>query len=134
MDALGGVTQYLGAMRRFLLILMAIVSTAYLALLAPDLSAGPVDVAELVYALVTPSLVIGGVVLMLRRPGHPIGELLVATGISALVLPAVVEALTLAAFERSGAEPWMWATGGAGRQAGDGEIRSRPREPAARSD
>jgi signal transduction histidine kinase len=109
MDALGGVAQYLGAMRRLLLILMAIVSAAYLALLVSDLSAGPVDVAELVYALVTPSLVIGGVVLMLRRPGHPIGELLAATGIAALVLPAVIEALTVAAFERSGAEPWMWA-------------------------
>jgi signal transduction histidine kinase len=109
MDAAGGFSQYLGVRRRLLLLLVGIVSPVYVALVAQALMSGRVEVAGLSFALVTPSLVVGGVVLLIRRPGHPIGELLVLTGMAALVLPAIIEALTLGAFERTGAEGWMWA-------------------------
>jgi signal transduction histidine kinase len=66
-------------------------------------------VAGLVWALVVPSLVVGGVLLLLRRPGHPLGELLVATGMAAFVIPSIIEALTVAALDRFGAQAWMWA-------------------------
>jgi signal transduction histidine kinase len=92
-----------------LLVLVGIVTPVYLALFASVLSTGQVEVAGLIWGLVAPSLVVGGVVLVLRRPGHPIGELLVAAGIAALVIPAMIEALTVGAFERSGARAWMWA-------------------------
>jgi signal transduction histidine kinase len=106
---LGGVSQYLRVRRRLLLVLVGVVSPVYLALFASELSTGQVEVAELVYALVTPSLVVGGVFLLLRRPGHPIGELLVVTGLTALVIPSIIEALTVGIFERSGAQQWMSA-------------------------
>jgi signal transduction histidine kinase len=109
MDAAGGVSQYPGMRRRLLLVLVAIVLPLYLAVFAWQLSSGNVDVPGLIYALVTPSLVIGGVLLLLRRPGHAIGELLVVTGMTALVIPAIIEALTVGIFERSGAQEWMWA-------------------------
>jgi signal transduction histidine kinase len=122
MDAMGDVSHYLTVRRRLLLILAGIVSLVYLALLASELVAGPVELTGLVYAIVTPSMLIGGVVLLIRRPGHPIGELLVATGVTAFVLPAVIEELTVRAFERSGAEPWMWAAAWLSQTVGNAGI------------
>jgi signal transduction histidine kinase len=109
MDALGGFSQYLCVRRRLLLVLVGIVSPVYLAITASALSTGQVEVTGLVWALAVPSLVVGGVVLLLRRPGHPIGQLLVLTGMAAFVIPQIVESLTVGVFERSGAQAWMWA-------------------------
>jgi signal transduction histidine kinase len=102
-----------------LLVLVGIVSPVYLALFASVLSTGQVEVAGLIWGLVAPSLVVGGVVLVLRRPGHLIGDLLVAAGIAALVIPAIIEALTVGAFERSGARAWMWAPAWLSRTLGN---------------
>jgi signal transduction histidine kinase len=109
MDAPCDVSQYLGVRRRLLLVLVGIVSPVYLALFASAVATGQLEVTGLVWALVVPSLVVGGVVLMLRRPGHPIGELLVLTGMAAFVVPQIVESITIGVFERSGAQAWMWA-------------------------
>jgi signal transduction histidine kinase len=109
MDAPGDVSQNLAVRRRWLLVLVGIVSPVYLALVASALSTGQVEVTGFVWALVVPSLVVGGVVLLLRRPGHPIGELLVLTGMAAFVIPQIVESVTIGVFERSGAQAWMWA-------------------------
>ena len=84
--------------RRSLLALVGIVIHLYVAVFAWELSKGHVEVTELMYVLVTPSLVVGGVILLLRRPGHPIGELLVLSGMAAFVVPAIIEALTVEAF------------------------------------
>jgi signal transduction histidine kinase len=92
-----------------LLVLVGRVSPVYLALFASELSSGQVEVTGLVWVLVVPSLVVGGLVLLLRRPGHPIGELLVLTGMAAFVIPQIVESVTIGIFERSGAQAWMWA-------------------------
>jgi signal transduction histidine kinase len=92
-----------------LLVLVGIVSPVYLALFASELSTGRLEVTGLVWALVVPSLVVGGFVLLVRRPGHPIGELLVLTGMAAFVIPGIVESVTIGVFERSGAQAWMWA-------------------------
>jgi signal transduction histidine kinase len=108
MDAPGRLSQYLDV-RRLLLALVGIVSPIYLAIVALRLSTDEVEVAGLVWVLVVPSLVVGGVVLVLRRPGHRIGELLLAAGMAALVIPTIIEALTVGAFDRAGAQSWMWA-------------------------
>jgi signal transduction histidine kinase len=108
MDAQGGFSQYLDVRRRLLLVLVGIVSPVYLAIFVSDLSTGYIGVAGLIWALVVPSLVVGGVFLLLRRPGHSIGELLVLTGMVAFVIPEIVERLTVAAAQWSGAQPWMW--------------------------
>jgi signal transduction histidine kinase len=91
------------------LLLVGIVSPVYLALVASALSTGQVGATGLVWALVVPSLVVGGLVLLLRRPGHPIGELLVLTGMAAFLIPQILESVTIEVFERSGAQAWMWA-------------------------
>jgi signal transduction histidine kinase len=109
MDVRVAVSQYLGVRRRLLLVLVAIVAPLYLAALVWGLRIGSADVPGLLYALITPSLVVGGVFLTMRRPGHAIGQLLIVTGVTALVLPAIIEALTVAIFESFGAQPWMWA-------------------------
>jgi signal transduction histidine kinase len=109
MDALVGVSQYLGVRRQLFLVLAGIVSSVYLAVVALELSSSHVEVPGLIYVLVTPSLTVGGAFLLLRRPGHAIGELLVVTGMAALVIPAIIEAVTVGIFERSGAQEWMWA-------------------------
>ena len=92
-----------------LLVLVGIVSPVYLAVVASALSTGQVEVTGLVWAFVVPSLVVGGLVLLLRRPAHPIGELLVVTGMAAFVIPQIVESVTIGVFERSGGQAWMWA-------------------------
>ena len=94
---------------RLLLILAGIVSATYLAVAVSDLGTRQVEVTGVIYAVVTPSLVVGGVFLLLRRPGHPIGELLLLTGMAAFVVPNIIESLTIRAFEQVGAEAWMWA-------------------------
>jgi signal transduction histidine kinase len=109
MDAPGCLSQYLGVRRRLLLVLVGVVSPVYLALFASALNTGQVEVTGLVWGLVVPSLVAGGLVLLLRRSRHPIGELLVLTGMAAFVIPQIVESVTIGVFERSGAQAWMWA-------------------------
>jgi signal transduction histidine kinase len=109
MDSPARFSQYLGVRRRLLLALVGIVTPVYVVLFASDLTTSEFQVAGLLWALVVPSLVVGGVVLLLRRPEHPLGELLVATGLAAFVIPAVIEALIVAAFDRIGAQAWLWA-------------------------
>ena len=50
-----------------------------------------------------------GAFLMWRRPGNSIGGLLMLAGVTLLVLPSMLELPTLARFEQTGAQSWMWA-------------------------
>jgi len=93
-----------------LLSLVVFVSAVYLALFAWDLTAGQVEVAGVIYALVAPSIVVGGVFLVFKRPGHPIGELLLLCGIAFPMVASIVEAPTIHIFQESGAQEWMWAS------------------------
>jgi signal transduction histidine kinase len=108
MDARGSGSQYLGVRRQTLLGLVGIAAPVYLAVFAVGLISGRVGVPGLIFALIAPSVVVGGVVLLLKRPGHTIGELLVLAGMTSLVLPALIEAITVRVFEGSGAQGWMW--------------------------
>jgi signal transduction histidine kinase len=96
--------------RRLLLSLVGILAAVYLAVLAWDVSARQVGVSGVIYALVAPSLVVGGVFLVLKRPGHPIGELLLLCGIAYPLVASIFEALTYLVFQESGAQEWMWAS------------------------
>lgn len=109
MDVLRGDRQYRRVRRLWIWSLVAVVSATYLAVAAVELSTGPVEMTTVIYTLVAPSLALGGVFLLLKRPGHPIGELLVLTGLTTLVIPAIFEFITVGTFERSGAQEWMWA-------------------------
>ncbi len=110
MDSLGGSRQYPSVRRRLLLSLAGFVSAVYLALFARDVVAGQVDVTGVIYALVAPVVVVGGVFLVLKRPGHPIGELLLLCGIAFPMVASIVEAPTIVVFRESGAKEWMWAS------------------------
>jgi signal transduction histidine kinase len=92
-----------------LLSLVGIVVAVYLAVFAWEVSARPVEVAGVIYALFAPALVVGGVFLLVRRPGHPIGELLLLCGI-AYLMSEIFGAPTNVLFRESGAQEWMWAS------------------------
>jgi signal transduction histidine kinase len=96
--------------RRLLLSLVGILAAIYLAIFAWDLSASQVEVTGVIYALVSPSLVVGGVFLVLKRPGHPIGELLLLCGLAFPMVASIVETPTNVIFRESGAQGWMWAS------------------------
>ena len=93
-----------------LLSLAGILAAVYLILFAWDVSAGQVDVTGIIYALVTPALVVGGAFLVLKRPGHPIGELLLLCGIAYPLVGSIVEAPTILRIEGSRAQAWLWAS------------------------
>jgi signal transduction histidine kinase len=93
-----------------LLSLVGIVSAVYLAVAAWALSTGQAEVTGVVYALVAPSFVVGGVFLLLKRPWHPIGELLLLCGIAYPMVSAIFEVPTQLIFQQSGAKEWMWAS------------------------
>jgi signal transduction histidine kinase len=91
--------------------LLAVVTAVYVPVAIWGLSAGPNDPSNVVWAFViVPSFVGTGVILMLKRPRHPIGELLLASGIVLWAIPTILEIPTVAIFERSGAQNWMWGS------------------------
>ena len=96
--------------RRLLLSLAGIVSAVYLAVSWWAVSAGPGDAAGLVWWLSSTSLVVCGAFLVLRRPGHPIGELLLLCGIATPMMSSILELPTQIVFHQSGAQDWMWAS------------------------
>jgi signal transduction histidine kinase len=93
-----------------LLSVAGIVSAAYLAVSAWALSSGQGEVAGIIYATVAPSLVVGGVFLLLKRPEHPIGELLLLCGLASSMVPSIFEVPTQVVFQQSGAQAWMWVS------------------------
>ena len=110
MDALAGYGQYRRVKRRRILSLLAVVATAYLAVAVWRLSAGPVNVSTVAaMLLMAPPMLAGGGFLLLKRPGHPIGELL---ALAAIAFPGVFALSSVPVdiiFRQSGAQGWMWA-------------------------
>jgi signal transduction histidine kinase len=97
-------------MRRWLWVLLAVASAIYVLAAAWALSTAPLNVNSVIWGLVmVPSLVVVGVFLMLKRPGHPIGELLALTGVVLFAVPTILEIWTEAAYRQSGPMDWMWA-------------------------
>ena len=91
--------------------LLAVVAAVYLPIAVWGLGAGLDDASNVSWAFVmVPSVVGTGVILMVKRPGHPIGELLLACGIALWAIPTILEIPTQVIFERSGAQDWMWAS------------------------
>jgi signal transduction histidine kinase len=98
-------------MRRLRLwLLLAVVSVAYVSAVVWRLSVGQEFTTVLAALFMAPPMVLGGAFLMLKRPGHPIGELLVLTGIAFPVIPAILQVLTELIYRQSGAQEWMWAS------------------------
>jgi signal transduction histidine kinase len=96
--------------RRWLWVLLAVASAIYVFTSAWALSTESLDVNSVIWGLVmVPSLVVFGVFLMLKRPGHPIGELLALMGVVLFAVPTILEIWTVAAYRQSGALDWMWA-------------------------
>jgi signal transduction histidine kinase len=96
--------------RRLLLLLVGTVSAIYLTVAAWALSTGQDELTGITYALVAPSFVVGGVFLLLKRPDHPIGELLLLCGIAYPMVSSIFEVPTQIIFQQSGAQEWMWAS------------------------
>lgn len=58
---------------------------------------------------VVPLMVAVGVVMLIKRPENPIGELATWAGLIMFLIPALPEIPTTIIYEESGAEGWMWA-------------------------
>ena len=113
MDAPAIYRQNHGVRRTLLWSLLAVVAAVYLPVAVWGVSAGLDDASNLIWAFViVPSFVGAGVILMVKRPGHPIGELLLACGIALWAIPTILEISTQVIFQRS--EPRI----GCGRRSG----------------
>jgi signal transduction histidine kinase len=97
--------------RLWIWLLFAVATAGYLSVAAWALSTGPVEAGTVVWVFVlVPSTALGGVFLLLKRPRHPIGELLLLSGIAFPVVFSIFEAPTHLIFRQSGAQDWMWAS------------------------
>jgi len=111
MDALAGSGQYRRVRRRWIWSLLAVVSAAYFAVATSAVSADPTNVTTVVWALIAvPPMAVAGALLVVKRPGHPIGELLLLAGIAFPVSSSIFEGVTDVVFRASGAQEWMWAS------------------------
>ena len=91
--------QNRGVRRTLLWSLLAVVAAVYLPVAVWGVSAGLDDASNLIWAFViVPSFVGAGVILMVKRPGHPIGELLLACGIALWGIPTILEIATQVIF------------------------------------
>jgi signal transduction histidine kinase len=109
MDVPAPSRQYPSVRRRLILSVVGIASAVYVAIAAWGLSASQVDVPGVAWALSALSFVAGGTFLVLKRPGHAIGELLLLCGIAYPVVSTIFEVPTQVVFGQSGAQDWMWA-------------------------
>jgi signal transduction histidine kinase len=108
--------QYRRVRRRWIWLLLAVATVAYLAVAGRAMSIEPVTASTLAWAFVAvPPMVVGGAFLMLRRPGHPIGELLLLAGITFPVGLSIFEGLAGIASRESGARDWIWLSIWAGQ-------------------
>ena len=57
---------------------------------------------------VVPGMVAAGVLLVVKRPGNPIGELALWAGMAMFLLPAILEVPTIIIYTESGSQSWMW--------------------------
>lgn len=110
LDARSVYRQNRDVRRRLLWSLLAVVAAVYFPVAIWGLGAGQNDVSTIVWAfVVVPLFVLAGVIVMIKRPGHPIGELLLLSGIALWAIPTILEIPTIVIFERSSAQDWMWA-------------------------
>jgi hypothetical protein len=109
MDAVWLSRQNHGVRRRVLVGLMTIATAVYIGLAIWSMPEGMNDAGSLIWILVAvPVGMVFPVILMWRRPGHPIGELLLVGLFASLMLLTILEIVTLIVFERDGAQVWMW--------------------------
>jgi signal transduction histidine kinase len=109
MDAVWLSRQNHGVRRRVLVGLMTIATAVYIGLAIWSMPEGMNDAGSLIWILVAvPVGMVFPVILMWRRPGHPIGELLLVGLFASLMLLTILEIVTLIVFERDGAQGWMW--------------------------
>ena len=110
LDARSVYRQNRDVRRRLLWSLLAVVAAVYFPVAIWGLGAGYNDASNIAWAfVVVPLFVLAGVIVMIKRPGHPIGELLLLSGIALWAIPTILEIPTIVIFERSGAQDWMWA-------------------------
>jgi signal transduction histidine kinase len=109
MDALPAERQN-RVVRRFLLWLLALAGIAYLVVAVWGLNAGLNDLNNVLWLFVmVPAIPLAGVLILIKRPEHPVGWLLTLTGFAFPLIPTLLEIPTMVVFERSGVRNWMWA-------------------------
>jgi signal transduction histidine kinase len=110
MDEPASSGQYRHVRRLGIWLLLVFAAATYLSVTVWVFNAEPVPTGAPIWAfLLVPSMVVAGVFLLVKRPGHPIGELLTLSGIAFPVTFSIFEAPTHVVFRQSGAQPWTWA-------------------------
>jgi len=88
----------------------ALSSVAYVALGGVAMTSSLATPNALAWLLLSgPPMILAAGILLWRRPGNPIGGLLMIAALGTVVLPTVLEIPTMLRFEQVGTEPWMWA-------------------------
>ena len=68
------------------------------------------DLATLVWAVgLVPSMIVAGVIMIVRRPANPIGAIALWGGLTMFLIPTILEIPTTVVYEQSGQANWMWA-------------------------
>lgn len=96
--------------RRILWAVLVVCSLVYIPLTIWGLTAWEtVDVATVVWvAGLVPSMIGVGVLLMVKRPDNPIGELTLWSALSMFLIPTIPEIPTTIIYAESGPQDWMW--------------------------
>jgi signal transduction histidine kinase len=97
--------------RKILWVVLALGSLAYVPLAVWGLTTlEDVDPASVVWiAGLVPAMIGAGVLLMIKRPENPIGELTLWAGLTTFLIPTIPEIPTMIIHAESGPQEWMWA-------------------------
>jgi signal transduction histidine kinase len=102
--------QNRGVRHKLLWSVLATTGAIYVAIVIWALGVVTTDPPTIVWiGIIVPTVVLGGAFLVWRRPANPIGELLAWGALAIFAIPAIIETPTIVAFDRSGAQDWMWA-------------------------
>lgn len=96
--------------RTVMWVVLALTSAAYVPLVVWAMATSDsFDIAAWAWlVLVVPGMVGFGVLMAVKRPKNPIGELAVWVGIAMFLLPAIPEIPAVIIHAESGPQPWMW--------------------------
>ena len=97
--------------RKILWVVLGLGSLAYVPLAIWGVATlDDVDMASVVWiAGLVPAMIGAGVLLMVKRPESPIGELTLWSGLTTFLIPTIPEIPTLIIHAESGPQEWMWA-------------------------
>ncbi len=111
MDDLAHTRQNRSVRRKVLWAFLAVCVAVYIPVIIWGLATWEtVDLAVWVWvAGIVPLMVASGLIMLIKRPGNPIGELATWAGLAMFMIPTIPEIPTTIIHAESGVQGWMWA-------------------------